>query len=193
MGSAEGAQKAAATRIGVSIDEYRSNIAAGLKHCRACRKWKPIMEFCADRSRGDGKSAACAVCVNANHRARYTPVPEDQRRPMGPPPFAPRSGDKKQARQRINVEVREGRRPHPNRLPCTDCGHVWKVGERRHEYDHHNGYGAEHHYDVEPVCTTCHAARESARGLYARRQRNRDGSFAAGRLLEGREHSEFPA
>ncbi len=64
-----------------------------------------------------------------------------------------------QARQRVNVEVRSGRRPHPNTLTCTDCGHVWKPGERRHEYDHHLGYEAEHHADVEPVCTTCHARR----------------------------------
>jgi hypothetical protein len=53
-----------------------------------------------------------------------------------------------------------GRRPHPNDLPCTDCSHVWAPGERRHEYDHHLGYAAEHHLDVEPVCTTCHAARD---------------------------------
>lgn len=83
------------------------------------------------------------------------------RGPMGPVPNPPRSGDKLQARQRINVEVRTGKRPHPNTLPCTDCGHTWAEGERRHEYDHHLGYGAEHHYDVEPVCTTCHAARDS--------------------------------
>lgn len=78
----------------------------------------------------------------------------------GPPPYPPREGDKLQARQRINVEVREGRRPHPNTLPCTDCGHVWREGERRHEYDHHLGYGVEHHYDVQPVCTRCHHYRD---------------------------------
>lgn len=81
----------------------------------------------------------------------------------GPAPLPPRSGDKKQARCRINVEVRNGRRPRPNTLPCTDCGHIWSQGERRHEYDHHLGYGAEHHYDVEPVCTLCHAARDSSK------------------------------
>lgn len=79
----------------------------------------------------------------------------------GPAPHAPRDGDKLQARQRINVEVRTGRRPHPNTLACVDCGHKWKKGERRHEYDHHNGYAAEHHLDVEPVCTLCHAKRDS--------------------------------
>lgn len=87
---------------------------------------------------------------------------EYKRRP-GPAPKSPRDGDKVQARQRINVEVRTGRRPHPNELPCADCGHVHRPGERRHEYDHHLGYAAEHHYDVQPVCTLCHAARDSAR------------------------------
>jgi len=81
----------------------------------------------------------------------------------GPAPRPPRDGDKEQARQRINVEVRTGRRPPANDLPCVDCGHVWKPGQRRHEYDHHLGYAAENHGDVEPVCTSCHAARDSTR------------------------------
>ncbi len=81
----------------------------------------------------------------------------------GPAPHPPRDGDKIQARQRINVEVRTGHRPHPNDLPCADCGHIWSEGERRHEYDHHEGYAAEHHGSVQPVCTTCHAARDSAK------------------------------
>lgn len=81
----------------------------------------------------------------------------------GPAPKQPRAGDRMQARQRVNVEVRTGRRPHPNTLPCSDCGHTWRKGERRHEYDHHLGYEPEHHLDVEPVCTTCHAARDNAR------------------------------
>jgi hypothetical protein len=81
----------------------------------------------------------------------------------GPAPKSPRDGDRLQARQRINVEVRSGRRLHPNALQCVDCGHVWKEGERRHEYDHHNGYDAAHHLDVQPVCTSCHSRRDSAR------------------------------
>lgn len=79
----------------------------------------------------------------------------------GPAPHPPRDGDKVQSRQRVNVEVREGRRPHPNDLPCVDCGH--KGDDRRHEYDHHLGYAAEHHYHVQPVCTLCHAARDSSK------------------------------
>lgn len=81
----------------------------------------------------------------------------------GPAPHPARDDDKEQARQRINVEVRTGRRPHPNALPCEDCGHVHVPGERRHEYDHYLGYAAEHHLDVQSVCTLCHAKRDSAR------------------------------
>lgn len=81
----------------------------------------------------------------------------------GPPPYSPRDGDKVQARQRINVEVRTGYRLHPNVLACVDCGHEWSEGERRHEYDHHLGYAAEHHYSVEPVCTLCHSKRDNAK------------------------------
>src|SRR3546814_10218569 len=76
----------------------------------------------------------------------------------GPDPYPPRDGDKVQARQRINVEVRTGHRPHPNTLPCVDCGHEWKPGERRHEYDHYLGYAAAHHYDVEEVRSEEHTS-----------------------------------
>lgn len=96
----------------------------------------------------------------------------------GPAPQPPRDGDRAQARQRVNVEVRTGRRPHPNVLPCVDCGHVWSPGERRHEYDHHLGYAAEHHYDVQPVCTTCHRARSDQRGE-GRQVRGARGRFVA--------------
>lgn len=82
----------------------------------------------------------------------------------GPAPEPPRDDDKVQARQRVNVEVREGRRPHPNTLPCADCGHVWAPGERRHEYDHHLGYAPENHLNVISVCTTCHARRDGRSG-----------------------------
>lgn len=93
---------------------------------------------------------------------------------MGPAPHPPRAGDKKQARQRINVEVCTGKRPHPNTLPCVDCGHVWKKGRRRHEYDHHLGYAAKNHYRVQVVCTRCHARRDQPKAwssFCARRHR----------------------
>jgi hypothetical protein len=75
-----------------------------------------------------------------------------------------RDGDRKQARQKVNYFVTQGRLPRPCDLPCVDCGHVWADGERRHEYDHHLGYGADHQFDVEAVCTSCHHKRSLARG-----------------------------
>ena len=81
----------------------------------------------------------------------------------GPAPKAPIDGDKKQARRRINLEVRTGRRAHPNTIPCTDCGHIWQPGERRHEYDHHLGYVAKYHRHVESVCTKCHSKRDNSK------------------------------
>ena len=76
----------------------------------------------------------------------------------GPKPNPPRAGDKIQARARINTQVQNGLRPHPSTLACVDCGHLGD--DLRHEYDHYKGYAAEHHEDVEPVCTKCHTQRD---------------------------------
>ena len=77
--------------------------------------------------------------------------------------MAAREGDYRQARRRVNYLVDLGLLPRPNNLPCADCGHVWKPGQLRHEYDHHLGYDAQHHEDVEAVCTPCHHDRETGR------------------------------
>ena len=76
-----------------------------------------------------------------------------------------RDGDKKRARWVISNLIKLGRLPHPDALPCADCGHVWRRGESRHEYDHHLGYDLVHHADVQPVCSHCHHAREAGRGV----------------------------
>ena len=136
------------------------------KRCSKCGDTKPRDAFPGDRTRSDGLSYRCRQCRSTGRpkgwhgRPRINP----QTGKPGPAPNPARDGDFVQARQRVNVEVRTGRRPHPNSIPCADCGHIWSEGERRHEYDHHKGYAAEHHLSVEPVCTICHHARESARG-----------------------------
>lgn len=83
--------------------------------------------------------------------------PKTGRPGPAPKPFV--SGDKLQARQRVNREVACGALPNPNSLQCYDCGHIGS--SRRHEYDHHLGYDADHFLDVQPVCTLCHAKRDS--------------------------------
>lgn len=166
MGSRIGVLLAHARRAGMTLEEYQARRALGEKWCTRCKAWHPESEFGRDASRADGLAASCLPSrKTGNPKGFQGRVPINPRtgRP-GPAPAPARDGDREQARQRVNVEVRTGRRPHPNTLPCTDCGHVWSEGERRHEYDHHLGYAPEHHLDVEVVCTTCHAARESRRG-----------------------------
>lgn len=136
------------------------------KWCTACKTSHSVTAFGRDATRADGLAMRCLSSrrsgkpIGWHGRPSVNPVTG---RP-GPAPNPPRSGDKEQARQRINVEVRTGRRPHPNTLPCTDCGHVWSVGERRHEYDHHHGYEPAHHLEAEAVCTKCHRRRCDERG-----------------------------
>lgn len=130
------------------------------KVCARCGQTKPLAEFARDRSRTDGLTYHCSPCRNTRARSLYTP----KGRPAPGRRFTPgRDGDQLQARRRVNHLVDVGLLPHPNSVHCTDCGHVWTEGERRHEYDHHLGYAAEHHEHVEPVCTTCHHAREDER------------------------------
>lgn len=149
--------RAAATKIGISAREYAEHVVAREKWCSGCRAWHPLSVFSTDRSRGDGLRATCADGARRRYVRKANPGP------FGPSPAAPRDGDKRQARRRVNVLVRTGRLPHPNTLPCTDCGHEWPEGERRHEYDHRSGYGAEAHLSVDAVCTTCHHRRERER------------------------------
>jgi hypothetical protein len=85
MGSAAGAEKAAARRLGLSIEDYAEKIDAGLKHCRLCRAWKLRDEFYGDRRRGDGRMAVCIACHKADSRARHVPVSPHHRKKPGPP------------------------------------------------------------------------------------------------------------
>lgn len=80
-----------------------------------------------------------------------------------PRTVTPRDGDARQARQRVRRQILNGERPEANSVPCTDCGHIWSHGQRRHEYDHYVSYDADDHLEVEAVCTRCHKARGRAR------------------------------
>lgn len=129
--------------------------------CTGCKARHPREAFGADRSRGRGFAASCYRHRKTMYERTYVRRGRPSR--VGQRLAATRDGDKRQARARVNHEVEVGRRPHPNALPCADCGHQWSAGERRHEYDHHLGYGAAHQLDVQPVCTSCHRTRESRR------------------------------
>lgn len=127
------------------------------KWCTSCKTNHVRGAFGRDRSRGDGLAARCL----ASRRVK-DPRPYRGGRPRGWL-VETRDGNKTQARARVRYLVRVGRLPRARTLPCVDCGHVWSVGARRHEYDHHRGYSREHQLDVEPVCSRCHHKRDNAR------------------------------
>lgn len=147
--------KQVAAAAGLTLEDYVNRLDAGEKRCTKCKQWLPRFRFGADETRWDGLDSTCFECRRQISHDRYTPVPAEQRKPMGPPRHDPRDGDKIQARHLINLDVKSGKRPSPNDLPCSECGH--KGDDRRHEYHHHMGYASQHHYDVVPVCTTCHS------------------------------------
>jgi hypothetical protein len=153
-----GGIKGAATRLGITLQEYLAHLESGEKWCSVCREWHLRERFAADASRNDGLTATCAKARNGLSRDRYVSTPRQSKR--GEFFVDGRDGDKKQARARVNHRIKIGLLPAPNDAPCTDCGHVWSPGERRHEYDHHLGYDAAHHLDVQSVCSTCHATRD---------------------------------
>lgn len=161
-GSKLGSNKRRAKALGLSFEEYSAKLEAGEKWCSGCKAWHPIVHFKSDRSRTDGYATICSAARREQYQAKYIPSPRISK--LGEFFVPTRDGDKKQARARVNHHIATGLLPDPNTLPCADCTHRWSQGERRHEYDHHKGYSAEHQLDVEAVCTTCHHARSDARG-----------------------------
>lgn len=162
----EGALQVCARKAGLSVEDYVKRRNAGEKWCMACKEWHPVSEFGKDSSRYDGLVPLCNEARRERRRKNYVPRPPV---PRGRSFVPARDGDKKQARRRINYFVEANILPQPNALPCVDCGHTWSLGGRRHEYDHHLGYDAKHHEDVEPVCSKCHRVRAIRRKEWRRK------------------------
>jgi len=54
VGSSEGAARSAATRVGLTLTEYRDRTTAGLRWCFRDQEWEPLDYFGKDRSQSDG-------------------------------------------------------------------------------------------------------------------------------------------
>lgn len=158
MGSALGAEKVAAGRVGLSHEAYVARLASGEKWCTRCKTFHGRAAFGVDVHRTDGLTSYCLASRRVTARR---PRPRTGFRGWR---VDGRDGDTLQARRRVNYLVEQGVIPKPNALPCVDCGHVYEAGGKRHEYDHFLGYDVEHHLDVEVVCTDCHHRREKERG-----------------------------
>ena len=155
----EGALKIAAKKRDISVKRYKANIQNGLLWCTGCKTWHEKDKFNYDKSRWTGHAASCKLYESIYKKKRYKPIPPENQKRKGSLPIAERSGDKDQARHRVNVLVRTGKIPNPNDLACSDCGHIHKNGKRRHEYDHHDGYATGKHTVVIVLCSTCHHKR----------------------------------
>lgn len=154
---------------------------AKTKKCSKCKAVKSVTEFQIDKSRNDGRTYLCKVCISRRHKENYQPKP---RPPKGRVFVKPRDGDKKQARRRVNHLVESKLIPHPNAIDCVDCGHVWSDGERRHEYDHYLGYDGVNHENVQAVCSTCHAIRSGNEGHSNRGRSNGQSKLTATQVLQ---------
>lgn len=72
MGSYLSAEKSAAKKTGVTVEEWRSRRAGGERHCFRCREWKRIDAFSKDKSRPQGRTASCKPCSSmASTASRY--------------------------------------------------------------------------------------------------------------------------
>jgi len=146
MGSKAGSIKIAAKRIGVSLFEYNKRLRDGTKWCWRCRMWHDVSVFPSDESRSSGLAASCLSSRNSFQRTR-TPKQRD--------------AVKERARSLVRLRIKQGKLPHPNSIPCADCGHTGN--DREHQHDHHKGYMGRNKLNVQVVCTKCHRKREVSR------------------------------
>lgn len=65
--SEDGRINIAASRIGVTPDEYRCRCAEGYKWCYKCRDWQPVTEFYHSNNHYDGLYPYCKL---THHRKR---------------------------------------------------------------------------------------------------------------------------
>lgn len=77
MTPSERSERAAATRIGITVDELRAHRAAGEKHCPSCREWLSLRRFNCNAGRYDGVAWRCRSCDRATKRSA---TPADKQR-----------------------------------------------------------------------------------------------------------------
>ena len=66
-----GAQKIAAGKIGISVEEYQEHLKSGFKWCFSCKTWLKINLFNQNTNARDGKDNRCRSCRKAFERQRY--------------------------------------------------------------------------------------------------------------------------
>ena len=152
-----GGVKIAADKIGISVEEYLQNVNSGLKWCSTCKTFLSRDFFFDSTTRRDGKLTQCKECARVRRRNNYKQNPPKKMNCNS----LQRDGDKIQARYSVRHQIRSGKLPHAQTLPCIDCGHIGH--DLLHEYDHYLGYAGINHLNVQCVCNPCHRKREQQR------------------------------
>lgn len=156
-----------------------------MKRCSLCKREQPKSAFHRDAGEACGLKSQCKECACAGIRARWHSRPEtraakrakdaprrqrnavrlsvlrrtwdaanpDRARALRVASEA-RHPEAVKARKALRAAVRSGR---VTREPCAACGSAKRV----HGH-HHRGYARAHWYDVEWLCSKCHAAAHSA-------------------------------
>lgn len=141
-----GAIKKVANNLGIDLQDYLARMKSGQKYCYGCKTWKEQASFTVDLSRGDGLSSLCKEC---KYQKGITRKPRNI------------EIEKRRAHRAIYMRVLRRKLANPNSISCFDCGHFGN--DRRHEYDHYNGYLGEAKFQVQAVCSLCHAKRHKER------------------------------
>jgi 5-methylcytosine-specific restriction endonuclease McrA len=75
----EGALKAAATRVGLGVNEYVDRLNAGLLYCWRCQDWHDAEEFGKDASRARGRASSCRKSLSARRKNLARPGTAERR------------------------------------------------------------------------------------------------------------------
>jgi hypothetical protein len=70
MGSALGAARTAAKRVGCTVEEWLQHRADGERWCSTCRKWWFVENMGPSAGRPDGVASACRACTAGRFQAR---------------------------------------------------------------------------------------------------------------------------
>ena len=136
MGSLIGTTKTAASKLGLTLEQYQEKIQQGLKWCFLGKHWRSMDAYHADKSRGDGLKSSCKVCAYQKKQRKDELVPDS-------------SVIQQAASNAVRTAVRQGKLPKVTTLQC-------KCGNGARHYHHTKGYTEEHWLDVEPLCISCH-------------------------------------
>ena len=150
------------------------------KRCCHCKKKKPLLEFCKNKSAKDGLSFNCRICHNAQTRqyqqtekgkktaqlstGRYckTKKCKKTRKQYAQSKkgkkivseackrYAKRFPERRKAKDAVNHAVTAGKLPKVKTLYCHSCM------EPAEQYHHYLDYTPKHHFDVLPFCINCH-------------------------------------